>query len=382
MGQKLPNIAFSILFLAALLAPAAVSVLGMRAERLENRALTAFPSITSNTVSSPDFYARVTQALIEHNPLRKVAISVVAEAEYRLLHSVPAANVVVGPTGWLFIRESLERSCVDAAIRRESFARFERWSQSLRAEGKTVLFVVAPDKSAIYPERAPADAGAETQCAHEDNAYWRVRASDSKSAIDAFSILANARRDPNAAPIYTRGDTHWTDYGSALVSKAILESTSPSMLDGAPLRQAGSSVVKPDLSRMSGLYFDENRTTWRWDRPGEQSRSPEAGEGGAFIVQWGISDGAPMDDRNILILHDSFFEITWDHLASVYAHPVYMHWNKMKPDDFARRAEAADVIIIETVQREATNRMLKFFGPDELMPKAQKAVAPHRRGTH
>lgn len=374
MGQRLPNIAFSAMFLAALVAPVAASVLGVRPERLENRALTEFPALTSEAVSNPDFYAQVTQALIEHNPLRKTAITTVAEAQYRLLKSVPAANVSVGPTGWLFIRESLERPCVDDALRRRSVARFEEWAQSLRAKGKTIVFVVAPDKASIYPEMAPARTSASAHCAYEDNAFWRARAPESTGALDTFSILAQARRQPNAAPIYTPGDTHWTDYGSALVAKAILDTTSPGMLDGAPLRQAGSDVVKPDLSRMSGLYFDENRSYWRWDRPGEQSRSPEAGKGGAFIVQWGISDGARMDDRNILILHDSFFEITWDHLASVYAHPVYVHWNRMQPDDFARRARAADIIIVETVQREATSRMLKFFGPDALVPQAQKAI--------
>ncbi|HSW13616.1 MAG TPA: hypothetical protein VLI06_12300 [Solimonas sp.] len=339
MAKPRPGQALTIGWIVLLLlAPASAWLAGLRAQLVENRPLAPLPQPTSEALRKPAFYRQLSQALLEHNPLRSHSLLLKTRFEMKAFLSLATLEVVPGEQGWLALRASLERDCRDEAALAASVSAAMAWISGLRDSGKPVFLTVAPDKESIYPDYVPRLHSPEAECVRRSNALVRAGLRQGGAAyIDLFEILQQGRRQ--ARPLYSAGDTHWTGYGSTLAARAMIERISPGLLDGARPAKFDESQVHPDLFRMGGLADHETRERWAWT----------------------LGSGRQPDRRRLLVIHDSFFNITRDQFESPYPAVQYLHWNDLNPERLQQEVAAAEVVLIETVERSLPSRFMEYF---------------------
>jgi hypothetical protein len=271
---------------------------------------------------------------------------------------VGGMDVLVGRDRWLFFRDSVVGVCSDEAAIDVQVANLKKLADALQEAGIPLLFVAAPDKPSIYPDKL-------TPLMLEAGSCWEQnRAAISRATLDqgishwnGWQDLVDARR-ASTNLLYFEDDTHWTQWGSIRFSAWIVKSLAPE-LTLAPPRQAGTEVRTPDLSRMAGLHRTIEAPVVEFDRPRQQARSR----------------------KRILFLHDSFMDAALGQISQYFDDTVYVHWSAFATDRFAAMASAADAVVIEVVERDSYRRLQEFFSDDRMavafrsLPEDARAAA-------
>lgn len=127
----------------------------------------------------------------------------------------PAPGVVAGQDGWLFLAgDSNDSMAQHAEAYRPGPAWTRQWQDYFAAmqgiPAEKSIFVVAPSKEAVMPDRHPLPRSARTPVAHLLSAH-------SGQVLFPVNEL-RADRDFT----YDRTDTHWTDYGARIACETML----------------------------------------------------------------------------------------------------------------------------------------------------------------
>lgn len=166
----------------------------------ENRALPAFPKVTSQKLLTGQYRADVENYTEEHFPFRTAMMSVKTYLE--LVSGKKEANGVFISKAQMIERfgEYSTENARSATIQMEAFA--ERFS------GATSLLLI-PTAADIYGDKLPAAAPVLSEKAMIDGIYEKL---DRVAPIDCYSTLAaNSERY-----VYYRTDSHWTSLGAHL----------------------------------------------------------------------------------------------------------------------------------------------------------------------
>jgi hypothetical protein len=140
--------------------------------------------------------------------------------------------------------------------------RLDRLAESAAARGVQLVFAVAPDKEALYPEYLPEVPGRGSHCdllAELKAALAGVR---HLRTVDLQAVLEAGKANEQ---VYLRTDSHWNDIGGWRVARALLEgsctpgsacaklpdpvlSTKTRSGDLAALIGLGSVLTEPDVA--------------------------------------------------------------------------------------------------------------------------------------
>ena len=184
------------------------------------------------------------------------------QAAFRLLalHVSPSPDVVIGRDGWLFYADdgavedyaaATPLSAEDLEVWRRTLQNTQDW---LRRRGIAYLFVIAPDKHAIYPEFMPSTVHRLSPTSRSDQlAQYLIRRS-TVNVLDLRPALLAAKAGER---IYHRTDTHWNDRGAFVASQQIIGRLGADTGMRPLLRSAFAArdVLAPgmDLAGMLGL---------------------------------------------------------------------------------------------------------------------------------
>jgi alginate O-acetyltransferase complex protein AlgJ len=262
------------LFVVLLAAPAALALTGRAGfdstfiMTTEQRRPFVAPPVTSGALASGGWQRDAERQLADAFPLRKYLIESYDYSKFAVLGDSSSSFVIRGRDGWLFLgddeRDYLGGSPGDAAIAHvaDVYAARSRWCAR---HGIVYVFLLAPNKSTIYPQYLPpgmlpvVPSGA-------DRLVPQLRARGVRFADPRAELRAAARR----GDVYTRMDTHWNDAGAYVAYHATLAALRGVRLgdaiDPASLRPR-TDVSDGDLLRLSGVAgLVENR--WlRYDFP-------------------------------------------------------------------------------------------------------------------
>lgn len=354
-------------FLLLLLVPAGMVAAGMRAKPIEERPMSRPPEFQTSSLLDPAFYGQLDKVLVEQNPARKTAIIAYARLSYFLFGDVTGMQVSAGKDGWIHLRQTLLGDCIPEERVKNQVANLEALAKALEASGKSYLFTVAPDKEAIFNDKLTPAQLELSACRTANRALLDSALKQSDiSYFDAWSALRQLRTRISE-PVYVPYETHWTEYGSTIFIEHIAKLFAPELSLG-PLVEIDPETKTPDLGRMAGMYFQRDFARVRFDRGGHQNRNsnqvPHPEPGRPFVHNTSTSDGAPLSSRRVLLLHDSFMYVAWDQVSQFFGDTLYMHWDSVTPERFAAFASTADVIIIQTVERETFERLTAHFDTD------------------
>jgi len=309
-----------------------------------------------------------------------------------VLGQSPTPKVLVGRDHWLFFvgdqsiedlrgRAGFDDKALDSWYR--SIEAKRRW---LASQGIDYVFIVAPNKEAIYPEHLP------PSIVHGD-----------VTRLDQLSAYLTAKGEPawfgdlrpvliaqkSTLPLYIPIDVHWNAYGSYLAYRWLIDRLAQARpgvaapLDLAPPLFGAKETQNGDLSTMMGLrtypvsvpsaiYTGPILTCHAQEVPLEPLVAQASG------IRW-FPDKAADCPRaaaagagRALVLHDSMMLAMSDYLAGSFAHTRFT-WMYPSLGDIKRYVETEhpDVVIEERVERT-----LLWVPPAEILPQIVPGPAP------
>jgi len=333
-----------------------------KSELVERRRLAGKPVFTLNSIF--EFPEPFTRYYNDHFPLRGRFILWNNLLRLKLFGVSAIPKVVVGKQGWLFMHEAgLGESTVDYYRSARLFSRRElaHWKrvleerrQWLSDRGIRYLFLIAPNKNTIYPENMPGNIRRVRPYSRMDQLISYLNKYSSVPAPDVRKALLRAKKN---YPVYSRTDTHWTEYGAYIAYREIMKYISR-WFDGAeplPLSRFKIGIRNwsgGDLAEMLSLH----REVLREDVVRLQAQPPLEFDGAGLgnigrLVRKGFTRCPTAPLPNILMVHDSFYKRLKPYLSASFSRVLYIwDWGMNFYPDIIER-EKPVLVIDEMAER-------------------------------
>jgi hypothetical protein len=266
---------------------------------------------------------------------------------------------VTGRDGWIFLQGEIDNACDPPVDFATAVSRWERFLKIVRASGRKVVLLVAPEKSTIYPEQvAPKTLSWKCAQPQKQRLWSEIEAAHSPNLIPLRQRLVELKRE-SPVPIYEQAGSHWNDIGALeLVRDAVDRMGGGIEVEPSEVR-AGTRDYKSDISPFAGQ--------------GEQTKSGPA----RTIVR---AQGAPVIGGTTLFLHDSYGDAAEPMLAPYAGHLLNFSFLAVKPREIVDLLRRSDNVIVETVERDFLNRSAVGIDQSVLTPAFLDAL-PERLGS-
>lgn len=352
-----------------LFTPAVAYAFGVRAGEIENRRLTAFPSVSDGW----DFFPEMTSWATDHLPLRDRAVAANTRLSERVFGEPPQyggpapdavgpvapqpaeqaptervfAQVLQGKQDWLFFGADVSNACEPLRPLDETIAGLTRFAELLQGAGKTYVFTVAPDKSTMNPDKLP-ESYVGDDCAPEAKAaFWeRMRSAPPVGYVDIKDELARVQED-DGVNLWRPGDTHWAERGALVYAQEVATALDPALWQTSRIAPTGPERARADLAAQLGTPRTDVVPGWRLERRGVSVVEAEPS------LLSSTSTGAPLYRRSTLILGDSFTQSSRTFLAPLFERARVLHpaTATADPEGLAAAVAGTDTVVLEIVER-------------------------------
>jgi hypothetical protein len=308
----------------------------------------------------------------DHFPFRTRWVRWNSLLTYRLFRTSATADVVVGRQGWLFmgnINPYYDEVDYYRHLKPFAFRELRQWQRLLeerrdwlRRRGIAYLFVVAPNKSSIYPEFMPRALRPLNPRSRLDQLVEHMNAYSTLRVLDLRPALRAAR---GARLAYFKTDSHWNDWGGYAGYREIMgrlqrhfPQARPRPLQDFQVRRR--EIPGGDLALMLSLPDQFRDEEWQLlpRRPLRArvlfSGGPQARKGfPAHTVH--ACDGAPLPPA--LMVHDSFAHFLKQFLSEDFSRITYvMDWQLNFYERIIEQ-EGIRVVIDEMVEYSLLGRL-------------------------
>lgn len=268
-------------------------------------------------------------------------------------------NVLVGEDGWMVF--TAERSMDDYQNTFELSdeqlhtitSQLAEFQSRLATRGITLLVVIAPNKTTIYPEIVPGEIDQRSEISRLDRLTAHLQQNLPGLVLDLRPVLSEGRA---ARDVYYKTDTHWNDYGMFLAYQAIMRELAQERPELAPyplemfdLTEESPEVL--DLAANTGsvtLREPLLQIRPRFELP-LQARQMDAGDRKVF-TSWMVGDDSL---PRLLMYHDSFgfrlFGLLGMHFSNAVSVPHYSG-RSIWSTNWVEQQDP-DVVIIEFAER-------------------------------
>ncbi|MEA3217272.1 MAG: hydrolase-like domain, acetyltransferase AlgX, partial [Acidimicrobiia bacterium] len=138
-------------FLAFLVVPLALTLAGRRPGASDNRQPSPAPTLGGDALLQASTYQQLDRYLQDRFAFRGLAIRVSAKLNDKLWKG-DTDQVRRGKGEWLYYQPSLTQLCTESLSPAAGTNALGQLVSALEAGGKTVRYLLAPEKSSIYPE--------------------------------------------------------------------------------------------------------------------------------------------------------------------------------------------------------------------------------------
>jgi hypothetical protein len=273
------------------------------------------------------------------------------------------SKAVIGKEGWVFfadvasIKDYQNSEPLDEMKLDFFQKRLSDLSTSLDEQGITLLIVIPPNKSTIYPQYMPDEIPVLNENSRLDQFIERMNEEKIK-VIDLRPVLLSASKNQD---VYYKVDTHWNEAGAYYGYYEIINSLTnhDSRLIPHPLSDYEyvyqNDLLNPDLPGVLGIpSIKEERWVFLPKFPVQETKTLRLNlsDGRHVSKMTGQNDQLP----SLLIYHDSFYSA-----HSALSHFMEPHFKEItgvlfNPDkniwslDWIQQEEP-DIVIIEIVER-------------------------------
>ena len=300
-----------------------------------NEQLSKPPVLVSDGAYNPDLLSDSAAWVSDHFFLRQELITMHNRLS-AITQTSGAEDVVLGRDGWLYYDSTMDNyTGQNLMTDRELFSaatNLELMASYCREQGKEFLFVIAPNKNALYPENMP-DTGIVNPRQDAENLHKELTARQ-VPYVDLFALF-----DAQEEPLYFAHDSHWNSKGAALAADAINDALGkPSHYFNDPF-----SATAPHQGDLYEMLF-----------PAGQDPEQDPVYGGKLNFTYVGAATKPdsitlktegSGEASLLAYRDSFGNLLYPYLADSYASATFSRstrYDLTKPGDF---------VLIELVER-------------------------------
>jgi len=251
---------FTLVFLLSITTVSRLSIPGGTYNEWENRELKGFPDVGVTGQKLESFPERFQTFFDDRFSLRDELVSWIAFLKLKLINVSHRPTVIAGRSGWLYLFSS---ECEETIRRTPLFSDSElhEWTTMLeqrriwlQKRGIRFLFVIAPDKSEIYPEYIPREY---TRLWAETRAEQLMKYIQINSSVEAVYLKLEMAEAKAHGQLYFKYDTHWNDLGGYYAYSGIMKhlvrwfpNAHPIPISNVQIRK--KNVHGGDLARITG----------------------------------------------------------------------------------------------------------------------------------
>lgn len=364
------NRLFVVLTLLAIAAPGVATLAGVDRAPAggENRELAPWPRVGWDAGTLRAWPGAAARYFEDHFAFRARLVRWQAVLRLEWLGVSPSTEVLVGRDGWLFYSADggLDDFASAVPFSREDL---ETWRQTLqhtsdwlKGQGVAYLFVLAPDKHAVYPEFMPAGVRRVGAGTRTDALVRYLRDHSTVAVLDLRPALLEAKPRER---LYHRTDTHWNDRGAFVAYQQVMErlaALSPPVERPRLVAQPRSAFeqrtfVEPgmDLAGMLGLtdrMREEDLRLTRAGTPRWRVVAPERPDPHGIEPRL-ITEHEDATRPRAIVLRDSFGSALIPFLSEHFSRAVYLWQYNLEPALVLE--ERPDVVVQEVVGRRLTS---------------------------
>ncbi len=349
----------------------------------ENRLLANMPAVPHSVAAALAWPGAFETWFADHFGLRSTFVETNARVRLQLLGVTPAPHrsVLVGRDGWLFYTGDFE---LEDYLRRKPLtpAELDAWCTGLEAQrrwlearGIRMLWVLAPNKGTIYPEKLPGWVATPNRPGRADQLLAALR---SRTAVEVLDLRPALLKAKQKELIYFLTDPHWNQRGGRVAYTEIMKRLQRWFPSAHPLTRSDFTdtlIHGPgeDLARMIGAQrFVTEDKIWLTRHQPARARKVDASEyqkikGNEQAIVTEL-DNAELG--RLVLVGDSFGIGLQGFLSEHFSRAVFLWWYSGFPAAPIEK-EHPDVVIIEQLERLLTANVPKA-------PPEVPVVAPDR----
>ena len=274
-------------------------------------------------------------------------------------------TALIGKDGWIFftagksIQDYQKTDLLEEKTLNFLQAELDQLSVDLQKRGITLLVVIPPDKSTIYPQYMPDAIPVIGEKSRLDQFIETIRLSGKTNIIDLRPVLMDASKTQE---VYFRVDTHWNDLGAYYGYQEILGflSNFDSRLTPHPLSDYEytyrSEWINPDLPLVLGIPSLKEEQ-WilvpKFHTQETQTMQLKLANDAYVLRTIGEDDRLP----TLLAFHDSFYSayFSLSHLMEQHFRKITAISDMSDPEVWSLdwiEQEDPDIVLIEIVERD------------------------------
>ena len=272
-------------------------------------------------------------------------------------------QTVVGKSHWLFYTED---NNADDYQKTNPFSESEleeikndldNLNAQYKKEGITLLVVVAPNKSTIYPDYMLSEIPVLGKTSRLDQVVNYMNEHGNTKLLDLRPALIKARQ---AHQVFYATDTHWNDYGAYAGYNMIISNLAQAY---PALKPRPLSAYKPDVSnsgrrdltKIIGGTFEEKQFQLKPKFTPQASYKHLSVGGSTFSVF--ISSTPDKTLPSAVFFHDSFIYAMLPMLGEHFSRATYITYNTDRSIWSLSwvQDERPDIVVIELVERKLDN---------------------------
>ena len=253
-----------------LLAPAMVWLIGLELDVHVERLGLKPPRLDRQALLNNAYYLSFDQYFNDSFSLRSPLIFAKRWVDYRLFHMTDTDGVHVGTDGWLYSRQSIDShrkvACSEKQDIEQLILELHAIERLIEATGRRFFFIVAPNKSTIYPEfvgRLPK--GPSCNYNKYDLFIEANKSHPLKNFVRLDQLLRIAKSD---ALLYDQTSRFWNAQGALLAADAIhrqinKDKAKKQVLNYKPIGPFGSDDLKNQLLGIANATENESVKYYR-----------------------------------------------------------------------------------------------------------------------
>lgn len=338
--------------------------------RTERRPAADWPK-TQHITSLIDaaFWSQAADAMRDRVAFRGAYIEAKNVIDQRVFAQRSFGQVDLGLDGWLYFRPSFGERFESVEAVDHAIDTFEAFLGSPDRGPARFVFVLAPDKHTIHPEHLRGASRVEVSRWNDERERLHSRVADLEGpeVIDAWRLY-RAERERLGHDVYYPLDTHHNRHAHRALMKAVLERVGPGVFSDDDFVEVAPMLRGGDLIALSGLPIERIEVpmlhlTRDSDRP---STTPERDAMFGVKVQKLASPESPggrVVAGRTLLVHDSFGQQMRWVLGTYFEDLTMVREASVSADELLDATHAYDTVIVELVERHASERMPRLFDP-------------------
>ncbi len=346
-------ILFAALFMVVCLLPTAGLLLGYEGENYENRPLARMPRLIERDGLNLEYPRGFDDYYQDHFGFREEMVTAFHTATLALDDTLND-DVIIGEKDMLYFSETVDdymgiNLLSDYDIQRA--ARILRIQQDyVTASGAGFAFAIAPNKNTIYPEYMPKrlkPTGAFTN-------RERLTAALMDLGVEQISFDFELMARKGEGMLYHYHDTHWNQRGAMIGYNAIMAK----VFEGVEHQSYGG--LSPEIKKgwagdLHYFLFPASEGNMEYPDYGITFSYDTDPQGPGRTTTIGTTSSA--NDKRLLLYRDSFGDGLMPYLSSNLGRVLY---DAEFPYNYASMAaESPDAVVIELVERNIPNLLLK-----------------------